>query len=61
MATTPTPPQMAAHVDLSLDPSATPTSWFKPQSCNTLRSTSLGNWPVSPTLSVSPLEKPPHD
>jgi hypothetical protein len=61
MATTLTPPQMAAHMDLSLDLSAAPTSWPKPQSGTTIWNTSLGNWPVAPTRSVSPLEKPPHD
>ena len=45
--------------------STTPTTWPKPQSCNTKRrtiwNTSLGNWSATPTRLVSPLEKPPHD
>ena len=61
MATTLTPPQMAAHVDLSLDLSAAPTWWSKPQSCTTNWNTSPGNRPTTPTFSVSPPEKPPHD
>ena len=61
MATTLTPPQMAAHVDLSLDLSAAPTWWPKPQSCTTNWSASPGDWPATPTRLVSPLETPPHD
>ena len=61
MATTLSPPQMAAHVDLSLDPSATPTWWPEPQSRSTIWNTSLGDRPATPTPSVSPLEKPRND
>lgn len=57
MATTLTPLQMAAHVDLS----AAPTWWPKPQSRNTIWNTLLGNLPATQTASVSPLEKQPHD
>ena len=61
MATTPTPLQLTALADLSLDLSAAPTWWPKPQGCNTIWNTSFGNWPNAPTPPVSPLEKPPHD
>ena len=64
MTTTLTSSQTAALVDLSLDTLRyyeQATSWPKPQNCNTIWNTSIGNWPTTPAISVSPLGKPLHD